>query len=183
MRRGQRLQITAAGLLVTAYAVASHYLNSHPGDDLQSGVASSGRIAALWQVLRHHFSLLSLLQESTVYGALGLTFALSLRRNKTPLCTRFADQVHGPLTPDEVAYTRRVTAAWAIFFITVDILSLLLYLRAPLRLWSIFINFCVLPLVATMFIAEFLVRGWVLPQGRRAGLLAPWRVYSRHPRS
>jgi uncharacterized membrane protein len=142
-----------------------------------STVSLSGLIVALWPMLRHHFSLLSLAEETALYGLLGLTFALSLRRNGTAVCTRFADRVHGPLTANEVAYTRHVTAAWALFFFTVDLVSLVLYMHAPIRIWSIFINFCVLPLVAAMFVAEFLVRGWVLPQGRRAGLLAALRVY------
>jgi uncharacterized membrane protein len=70
-----------------------------------------------------------------------------------------------------------VTAAWAVFFFSIAAVSILLYLLAPLRIWSIYINFCVLPLVGAMFVAEYLVRRRVLPQNRRAGLLATVRVY------
>jgi uncharacterized membrane protein len=80
-----------------------------------------------------------------------------------------------------VLYTRRVTAAWAVFFFTVAAVSILLFLFAPLRVWSIYINFCVLPLVGAMFVAEYLVRRRVLPQVRRAGLLATVRVYLATP--
>jgi uncharacterized membrane protein len=146
---------------------------------LLSTGALAGLLVELLPLLSEHFSLLNLLEDTALYGTLGLTFAISLRRNETALCTRLADQVHGPLTPDEVVYTRRVTAAWAIFLSTIAGVSLLLYAWAPLRLWSLFINICALPLVAAMFSAEFLVRGWVLPQGRRAGLWAAVRVYSR----
>jgi uncharacterized membrane protein len=77
----------------------------------------------------------------------------------------------------EVLYTRRVTAAWAVFFFAITALSLVLYRWAPLRIWSIYINFCVLPLIAAMFLAEYLVRRQVLPQVTGAGLLATVRVY------
>ncbi len=130
---------------------------------------------AVWPRLLQRFSLLNLIEETALYGILGFTFLRSLQRHETPLCTRLADQVHGPLTAHEVVYTRWVTVVWTVFFFAITIVSLSLYVVAPVRLWSIFINFCALPLVAAMFIGEFLVRGWVLPQGRRAGLLASMR--------
>ena len=33
------------------------------------------------------------------------------------LCTQLADKVHGPLSALELRYTRRVTAAWTLFFV------------------------------------------------------------------
>ena len=93
------------------------------------------------------------------------------------LCTQLADQEHGPLSADEVRYTRQVTAAWTAFFFVIAALSILLFATAPLRIWSLFINFCVLPLVGTMFIAEYQVRRRVLPEVKRTGLLATLRVY------
>jgi uncharacterized membrane protein len=54
--------------------------------------------------------------------------------------------------------------------------SILLFVSVPLRIWSVFINFCVLPLVGAMFIAEYQIRRRILP-GKRTGLLATLRVY------
>jgi uncharacterized membrane protein len=134
-----------------------------------------------WPFLAQHFFVAYLVQESCVYGLLGLTFSRSLLPRQVAVCTQLADKVHGPLTPREVLYTRRVTAAWALFFFTVVTVSILLFLYAPLRTWSLFINFCVLPLVGAMFLAEYLVRRRVLPDIKRAGLLATVRVYLASP--
>jgi uncharacterized membrane protein len=93
------------------------------------------------------------------------------------LCTQLADKVHGPLTPQELRYTRRVTAAWALLFLLITAATLILFVFAPLRLWSLFANFCVLPLIGLMFVAEYAVRRRVLPQVPRRGILAAVRVY------
>jgi uncharacterized membrane protein len=90
--------------------------------------------------------------------------------------------VHGPLSPREVLYTRHVTLAWTVFFFAIVAISVLLFLHAALRIWSIYINFCVLPLIGAMFLAEYLVRRRVLPLVKRGGLLATVRVYFASPR-
>jgi uncharacterized membrane protein len=131
----------------------------------------------VWPLLEKNFSLFYLVQETSVYSLLCLTFGRSLLPGKVPLCTQLADKVHGPLSPLELRYTRRVTLAWTVFFFAVAAVSLLLFVRAPLRVWSIYINFCVLPLVGAMFVAEYLVRRRVLPKIERAGLIATVRVY------
>jgi len=87
------------------------------------------------------------------------------------------DRLHGPLTPQETLYTRRVTAAWALFFILITAATVGLFLFAPLYLWSLFANFGVLPLIGLMFVGEYAVRRRVLPQAPRRGILAAVRVY------
>ena len=101
------------------------------------------------------------------------SFAGSLRPGATALCTELADKLHGPLTPREVHYSRRVTAAWALFFAAIVAITVVLFAAAPLRVWSLFANFCILPLVALMFTAEYAVRCRVLPQALSAAAL--WR--------
>jgi uncharacterized membrane protein len=54
---------------------------------------------------------------------------------------------------------------------------LYLYAFATLRLWSLFANFCVLPLIGLMFAVEYAIRRRVLPQVPRRGILAAVRVY------
>jgi uncharacterized membrane protein len=138
-------------------------------------------VYGLWPLWRQNYALLSFVQESGVYGLLGLTFSRSMLPGHVALCTRLADRVHGPLSPLEIKYTRRVTGAWAALFFLISALSILLYLLAPLRIWSIYSNFCVQPLVAAMFVAEYLLRRWVLPRRPRGGLLATVRVYFAAP--
>ena len=77
----------------------------------------------------------------------------------------------------EVRYTRRVTAAWALFFAAIVAIMVALFAAAPRRVWSLFANFCILPLVALMFIAEYAVRRRVLPQAERGGILAAVRTF------
>jgi uncharacterized membrane protein len=206
-RWGRRLQYAVACLAVITYAGLSHYCNSTGAHRLGAALALTpltavalvlawrwaplaaiflaGTLAAVlskfWPLLEGNFSTFYLVQESGVYTLFGLTFSRSLLRNHTALCTQLADKLHGPLSPREVLYTRRVTAAWAAFFFTIAAVSILLFLNAPLRIWSIYINFCVLPLVGAMFVAEYLVRRRVLPQVKRAGLLATVRVYFASP--
>jgi uncharacterized membrane protein len=52
---------------------------------------------------------------------------------------------------------------------------------APLRVWSLFVNFLSLPLILLMFVAEYAVRRRVLPKVQRNGLIATLRVYFANP--
>jgi len=205
MRWRRRLQLAAIIAFAVAYAGLSHYGNSvAKTHDLGVGlalgpvltvgllllwrgthlwVALLGAAAAAvllrhyWPVLEKNFSVVYLLQEGGFYSLMAASFGVSLLGHRVALCTQLADQVHGPLTPQEVLYTRRVTAAWALFFLLITAATLILFLRAPLRLWSLFANFCVLPLIGLMFVAEYAVRRRVLPQVPRRGILAAVRVY------
>jgi uncharacterized membrane protein len=135
-----------------------------------------------WPVLEKNFSVVYLLQEGGFYGLMAASFGVSLLGRREALCTQLADKVHGPLTPQEVRYTRRVTAAWALFFILITAATVGLFFFAPLRIWSLFANFCVLPLIGLMFVAEYAVRRRALPQVPRRGILAAVRVYfAKHP--
>jgi uncharacterized membrane protein len=208
MSWARRLQCAAVCALIATYAGLSHYSNATSSHTLGATLAfvpltlfttfvvwretprwlaallSAGLAAVvygLWPLLERHYSLLYLIQESCAYTVLGLTFGRTLLPNRVALCTTLADKVHGPLSPRELRYTRLVTAAWSLFFFAVTAGSLLLYTLAPLRIWSIYINFCAMPLVGTMFVAENLVRRLVLPQVKRTGLLATVRVYFATP--
>jgi len=204
----RRLQFAAVCALVVAYASLSYYCNATRSGELGATLALApmillcillawrwtavpvallltagiaGALYLIWPVLERNFSLFYLGQESIAYSLLGVTFGRTLRGNRVALCTRLADKVHGPLSPLDVLYTRRVTAAWAVFFFAIAGLSLLLYALAPRQVWSIYINFCVLPLIGAMFLAESLVRRRVLPHVTGAGLVATVRVYFASP--
>jgi len=205
MASGRRLQLAAVVLFFIAYSVLSHYSNLNPqAHDLRALLAllpmltlglvllwrSSGAPAALlaaaatayllrtfWPLLVQNFSIVYLVQQGGFYSIMAFTFGRSLLDNRVPLCTRLADRVHGPLSALELLYTRHVTVAWAIFFLLNLAATYLLYRFAPLRIWSLFVNFCSLPLILLMFVAEYLVRRRVLPQVQRSGLIATLRVY------
>jgi uncharacterized membrane protein len=205
IRWDRRLQYAAACVAVALYALFSHYSNSVAGGrDLGTALALApisvvaavlawrtvpraaaallcaglaGLIVGLWPVLRQNYPLINLVQDSGLYSLLGSTFGRSLMPGRVALCTRLADQEHGPLSAPEVRYTRQVTAAWTAFFFAIAALSVVLFVAAPLRIWSLFTNFGVLPLVGVMFVAEYRVRRRILPQAMHTGLLATLRVY------
>jgi uncharacterized membrane protein len=205
MRWRRRLQLAAVIAFVVAYAGLSHYANSaakthdlgvslalgpvlavgllllgrwtHVGVAVLAAAAAGVVLRHYWPVLEKNFSVVYLLQEGGFYSLMAASFGRSLRGPRVALCTRLADKVHGPLTPQEVRYTRRVTAAWTLFFLLITAATAGLFLWAPLRIWSLFANFCVLPLIGLMFVGEYAVRRRILPQVPRQGILAAVRVY------
>jgi uncharacterized membrane protein len=201
----RRLQLAAIVVFVIAYAGLSHYNNSvaethdlgvglalgpvltvglllvwrwtHLGVAVLAAVAAAGLLRHYWPVLEKNFPLVYLLQEGGFYSLMAASFGRSLLGRRVALCTQLADKVHGPLTPQELLYTRRVTAAWTLFFLSITAATLGFFLFAPLRIWSLFANFCVLPLIGLMFVAEYAVRRRVLPHAPHRGILAAVRVY------
>jgi uncharacterized membrane protein len=127
-----------------------------------------------------------LLQDVGINAALCLGFGRTLAAGSVPLVSRFAEIVHGPLSPRLMRYTRRLTCAWALFFGLTATASILLFALAPPVIWSAFVNLLSLPLLATMFAVEYLVRSLVLPRAERGGFfesLAAYRQFSRRQRA
>jgi uncharacterized membrane protein len=210
MRWRRRLQLAAIIAFVVAYAGLSHFNNSvakthdlgvalalgpvltvgllllwrwtHLLVALPAAAATAVLLRNYWPVLEMNFSVVYLLQEGGFYSLMAASFGQSLLKPREALCTQLADRVHGPLTPQEVRYTRRVTAAWALFFILIAVATLILFLFASLELWSLFANFCVLPLIGLMFAGEYAIRRRVLPQVPRRGILAAVRIYFANSR-
>lgn len=201
---GRRLQLAAVCALVVVYGALSHLSNTggsrrlgaalavapplgaclgflwrfvHPGIALAAALAAAALLYDGWAQIERNFSFIYLLQECGMYGLLALGFGRSLRPGATPLCTRLAARLGGPLTPPELRYTRRITLAWTLFLAALSLTILALYLLAPRTVWSIFVNFLALPLVALMFVAEYAVRRFVLPDAGRHGVLASVRVF------
>ncbi|HEY9199799.1 MAG TPA: hypothetical protein VIR60_10570 [Gammaproteobacteria bacterium] len=137
-----------------------------------------------WSALEQHFGLVYWLQSLGMQLVLFITFARTLIAGRQPLCTRFAAALHAPLTPQQEIYTRQVTLAWSVFFAVMAAASTLLFFLAPLSIWSVFINFLTLPLVALMFVAEYWVRRQVLPDMQHAHILDAIRAFrdnAAHP--
>jgi uncharacterized membrane protein len=201
----RRLQLAAVIVFVVAYAGLSHYSNSvaknhnlgvglalgpvltigllliwrwtHLLVALLAAAAAAVLLRHYWPVMEKNFPVVYLLQEGGFYSLMAASFGLSLFNGRVSLCTQLADKVHGPLNSRELRYTRRVTAAWALFFLSITAVTVCLFVLAPLRVWSFFANFCVVPLIGLMFIAEYAVRRHVLPHVSRRGILAAIRVY------
>jgi uncharacterized membrane protein len=134
-----------------------------------------------WSALEQHFGLVYWLQNVGMQLILFMTFGRTLIAGRQPLCTRFAEAVHAPLTPQHEIYARQVTVAWTLFFAVMALVSTGLFFLAPLVIWSFFANFLTLPLVALMFIAEYWVRRWVLPDVQQTHILDAVRAYRNTP--
>src|SRR5664279_1563195 len=157
----RRLELAAVIAFLVAYAGLSHYGNSaaetrdlggglalgplltvglilmwrwtRPWIALLVAAAAALLLRQLWPLFERNFPLVYLTQEAGFYGLMAASFGQSLIGPRDSLCTQLADKLHGPLTPQEVLYTRRVTAAWAIFFILITAATLGLFAFAPLR--------------------------------------------------
>ncbi|HUX24452.1 MAG TPA: hypothetical protein VMV87_07515 [Burkholderiales bacterium] len=136
---------------------------------------------AEWPALEQHFGLVYWLQNVAMQLILFMTFGRTLIAGRQPLCTRFAHTVHGPITPQHETYTRQVTIAWTLFFAAMALVSTLLFFLAPLATWSVFANLLTLPLVALMFVGEYWVRRWALPEMRHMHILDAVRAFRNTP--
>ena len=105
-----------------------------------------------------------------IYTSLLATFALTLRRGHVPLITAMAQRLHGTLSDEMTRYTRWVTVAWSLFFTAQLLTSISLFCFAPLTVWSTFVNLLDIPLVVTMFAAEYACRLRVLRHPPRHSL-------------
>lgn len=195
--------------LLIAYPLLAHYTNeSAHGGNLGASVAiapvilialalawrSPRRILMLgmlalscialwagWSALEQHLGLVYWLQHVAMQLILFMTFGRTLIAGRQPLCTRFARAVHKLVTPRHEIYTRQVTLAWTLFFGAMALASTLLFFLAPLPTWSVFANFLTLPLVVLMFVGEYWVRRWALPEMRHMRLLDAVRAFRNTP--
>ena len=198
--RVNRLQFAAAAVFIGGYAALSHYSASSPhakglgaalsvAPVLLIGAVLVWRwtqppvallIAALsclllyryWPAVERNYEWADLVQQCGAYGLIALTFARSLFAGRVPMCTQLADKLHGALTPAEIAYTRRATVVWAVFYVLVTTVILILFFSVPLRVWSLFVNFAIFGLIIVMGLADHAIRRRVLPQRPSGGILA-----------
>jgi uncharacterized membrane protein len=121
---------------------------------------------AIWgHASQQSFLATSGIPHAVIYLGLLIFFGPTLMPGREALITSVAAKVYGRSLPDEIAiYTRGVTAAWCVFFALQLTASLLLFVYAPLPVWSLFVNVLNFPLLALMFACEYLYRRWRLPE-------------------
>jgi uncharacterized membrane protein len=196
----QRLQMAAILALIIGYAVLSHYSASSPdkkglgaalsiGPVLLIGVVLawrwtrpftalliSGSLCAFlygyWPVVERNYEWADLAQQCGAYSLVALTFARSLFAGRVPVCTQLAAKLHAMLTPAEITYTRHATVAWVVFYVLMTVAIFILFFVAPLRVWSLFVNFAAFGLIVLMGIADHVIRRRVLPRRADGGIFA-----------
>ena len=141
----------------------------------------SAALWAGWSALTQHFPLVYWLQDTGIQLILFITFGRTLIAGRQPLCTKFAKMLHGSLTPEHEMYARQVTVAWTLFFAVMTLTSTLLFFLAPLSIWSAFANLLTLPLIALMFIVEYGIRRWRLPETQHTHILDAIRAFRNTP--
>lgn len=109
-----------------------------------------------------------------VAALIGWLFARTLLGNRVPLIARAIQAVDGPEPlndPAVVRYAGRLTAVWAVFQFTLAAVGIALALHAwglqPAWNWPSPARFGLVGLpiaVAVLFVAEFALRQWLLPQ-------------------
>ncbi len=112
-----------------------------------------------------------------VYTVLLWLFGRTLTPGRQPLVTTLAIHVHGELPAEIARYTRRVTWAWCVFFVAMALTSMLLFLFAPLPVWSVFNNLLNLPLVVAMYLGEYAWRLWRFPHFSHASIATVFRAF------
>ena len=109
-------------------------------------------------------------------------FGRTLTAQREPLITGFARRVHGTLAADIERYTRRVTLAWCVFFAAQALMSAILFALAPLETWSLFVNVLSAPLIALMFVAEYLYRIVRFPDHAHGSIWKGIQLFVGHAR-
>lgn len=133
-----------------------------------------------WTVMERHFPDLLFLEHAGANLVLAIVFGRTLASGHEALVTRFARLLHAAVPPEVERYTRKVTVAWTLFFVTLFGLSCALYLGGMLAAWSVLANLLTPILIASMFLVEYTVRHRVLPNWERIGILGGLRAFSRH---
>ncbi|MFC7408792.1 hypothetical protein ACFQPB_07960 [Hydrogenophaga atypica] len=182
-------------VLAVVWAVASHYASTHPGSSgwgavlalvpitsalavglsrlphrwlgALLGMGVIGLLVGFWPHLKGQVALLYYLEHLGVYLLMAHVFGRSLRGPGESLVTRMARSVHGGvLSPAQLVYTRRVTGAWCVFFVGMAVMSTLLFVLAPVVVWSTFANLLGGPLIVLMFVGEYFWRRHALPDDK-----------------
>jgi len=107
-------------------------------------------------------------------------FGRTLLRGREPLISQISRHINGQLKPEIAIYTRQVTIAWCIFFALQVVISLSLYVFAPIAAWSLFINVLNLPLLMLMFVVEYAYRTARFPDHPRTSIMQAIEVYTKN---
>lgn len=199
----------AVALLAVAWAVAAHRAATQPGPSAWgallalapvaaavglalwslpqragalAGAAAFGLLLVLaWPWMTRSVALLFFLEQTGVYLLLATAFGRTLFGPGESLVTQLARRHEGgQLTPRKQRYTRRVTQAWTVFLVAMAVASAALFLLAPLAVWSRFANLMGGPMIAMMFLAEFLWRRVALAGEPTASLAETWQAWRAH---
>jgi uncharacterized membrane protein len=160
----------AIGLILLQTAIAGWLIWSQMRPPYRY-LALLGLAACLFAICLLHrrggLALASGVPHALIYLGLLAVFGISLLPGHEPIATYFARQIHGPIAPAIIRYTRWATSAWCAFFLLQLLGSAILILAAPIVWWSTFVNILNIPLLLGMFLVERLARPFLLADAPR----------------
>ena len=134
----------------------------------------------IWPLVVDNAATLYFVQHVGTNALLAWVFGHTLRAGSTPLIVSFA-RIVDPVLPAEIeAYARKVTLAWTLFFVFTCIISAMLFMAAPLPVWSTFAVLLQWPTVVIFFVGEYALRRYLFRQFEHASLKAGFDAYRGH---
>jgi uncharacterized membrane protein len=137
-------------------------------------------VASCWSQIERHFPDLFFVEHAGINLLLAFVFGRTLVGGREALVTRFALIVHGTIPPEVERYTRHVTLAWTLLFLTLATLSCALYFSGQMAAWSLLANIVNPIAIVAMFVIEYAVRLRALPGWEQVGILGGVRAFTRH---
>jgi len=122
---------------------------------------------------------LYLAQHVGIHLLLAFVFGSTLQAGREPLISALARRVHGGLTAPMADYSRKVTAAWTLYFAAMASVSIGLYAFAPFEAWAVFANLVTPVAMVLLFVGEYVLRYRLHPEFERATLGQAMRAYSQ----
>lgn len=168
--RGLGAALSVAPVLLIGLLLAWRW--TRPLTALLAAVCACALLYRYWPAVERNYERADLVQQCGVYTLVAASFARSLFAGRIPVCTQLTSAMHGPLTAVEILYTRRATLAWTVFYALTAAAILVLFLAAPIRVWSLFVNFGVFGLMLAMGLADHFLRRRVLPRHPGGGILS-----------
>ena len=133
-----------------------------------------------WPMVVENAASLYFVQHVGTNALLAWVFGHTLEAGRTPLVVSFA-RIVDPTLPNELeAYARKVTLAWTLFFVATCLVSVVLFVAAPLSLWSTFAVLLQWPSVAVFFVGEYVLRRYLFRQFKHASLKDGFDAYRIH---
>lgn len=132
-----------------------------------------------FEALRNHVNWLFFIQHAGTMMLLAITFGSTLARGDADaLCSRVTRlMLGGQADPVYMRYTWKVTLIWTAYFIVSGVVSVGLFFYGPLAVWSYFANLLTPVIVGLMFVIEYLVRVWVLPDRAHFNIAQTIKAY------
>lgn len=134
----------------------------------------------IWPFVVDNAAMLYFVQHVGTNALLAWVFGHTLIAGSTPLVVSFARIVDPELPIELEVYAGKVTLAWTVFFVTTCVISAVLFLAAPLSVWSAFAVLLQWPSVAAFFMGEYLLRRYFFRHLKHASLADGFNAYRSH---